>query len=109
MVSVGLIGGSSGDGRSAGYYTASVAKGRDAYYTGNGEADGECFGARRVAARARGKIDADAFHKVVMEAVDPGSGEALRRMARDHPVHGVDMTFSAPKSVSLMFHGFRRA
>lgn len=103
MVSVGLIGGSSGDGRSAGYYTSSVAKGRDDYYTGKGEADGEWFGAGARALGLEGTVDADAFHRVVMEAVDPGSGEALRRVARDHAVHGVDMTFSAPKSVSLMF------
>ena len=103
MVSVGLIGGTSGDGRSAGYYTSSVAKGRDDYYTGKGEADGEWFGAGAKALGLEGTVDADAFHKVVMEAVDPGSGEVLRRVARDHAVHGVDMTFSAPKSVSLMF------
>jgi len=41
MLSVGVIGGSGGDGRSAGYYTASVARGRDDYYTGKGEAPGE--------------------------------------------------------------------
>jgi len=103
MVSVGLIGGSSGDGRSAGYYTSSVAKGRDDVYTGKGEADGEWFGAGAKALGLEGTIDADAFHKVVMEAKNPGSGEELRRRVRDHPVHGVDMTFSAPKSVSLMF------
>jgi len=39
------IGGSGGDGRSAGYYTASVAKGRDDYYTGKREAPGQWFGA----------------------------------------------------------------
>ena len=31
------------------------------------------------------------------------SGQRLRRQARDRPVHGVDMTFSAPKSVSLVY------
>ena len=34
MLSIGVIGGWGGDGRSAGYYTASVARGRDDYYTG---------------------------------------------------------------------------
>ena len=97
MLSIGVIGGWGGDGRSAGYYTASVARGRDDYYTGKGEAPGEWFGAGAQTLGLAGEIDADEFHKVVMEAVDPTSGEQLRRLARDHPVHGVDMTFSAPR------------
>jgi len=103
MLSVGVIGGSGGDGRSAGYYTASVARGRDDYYTGKGEAPGEWFGAGSEALGLAGEIDATQFQKVVMGAVDPVSGERLRRRARDRPVHGVDMTFSAPKSVSLVY------
>jgi conjugative relaxase-like TrwC/TraI family protein len=103
MLSIGVIGGWGGDGRSAGYYTASVARGRDDYYTGKGEAPGEWFGTGAQALGLAGEIDADQFHKVVMEAVDPVSGEQLRRPARDHPVHGVDMTFSAPKSASLVY------
>ena len=80
-----------------------MAKGRDDYYTGKGEADGQWFGEGAKALGLEGTVDADTFHKVVMEAVDPGSGDALRRVARDHPVHGIDVTFSAPKSVSLVF------
>ena len=98
-----MSGGSGGDGRSAGYYTASVAKGRDDYYTGKGEAPGEWFGAGSEALGLAGEIDADQFQTVVMGAVDPVSGQRLRRRARDRPVHGVDMTFSAPKSVSLVY------
>ncbi len=48
VLSIGVIGGRAGDGRSAGYYTSSVAKGRDDYYTGKGEAPGEWFGAGSV-------------------------------------------------------------
>jgi conjugative relaxase-like TrwC/TraI family protein len=103
MVSIGVIGGAVGGARSASYYTSSVAKGRDDYYTGKGEAPGEWFGAGAQALGLAGEIDAGQFHKVVMEAVDPVSGEQLRRPARDRPVHGVDMTFSAPKSVSLVY------
>jgi len=82
MVSVGVIGGSGGDGRSAGYYTSSVAKGRDDYYTGRGEAPGEWFGAGAWALGLEGEVDADEFRKVVMEATDPVSGERLRRPAQ---------------------------
>jgi conjugative relaxase-like TrwC/TraI family protein len=103
MVSVGVIGGSGGDGRSAGYYTSSVAKGRDDYYTGRGEAPGEWFGAGAWALGLEGEVDADEFRKVVMEATDPVSGERLRRPACEHPVHGVDMPISAPKSASLIY------
>jgi len=35
--------------------------------------------------------------------LDEGEASRLRRRARDRPVHGVDMTFSAPKSVSLVY------
>jgi len=103
VLSIGVIGGRAGDGRSAGYYTSSVAKGRDDYYTGKGEAPGEWFGEGAEALGLVGEVDGAAFRAVVMEAVAPGAGEPLRRLARDRPVYGFDMTFSAPKSVSLLF------
>ena len=104
MLTVGKIGGSDADGRTAGYYTASVASGRDDYYTGKGEAPGEWFGEGAARLGLEGEIDAEEFRRVVMEGVDPRSKEVLREPVGDKPVRGLDMTFSAPKSVSLLFH-----
>ena len=104
MLTVGKIGGSDADGRTAGYYTASVASGRDDYYTGKGEAPGEWFGEGAARLGLEGQIDAEEFRRVVMEGVDPRSKEVLREPVGDKPVRGLDMTFSAPKSVSLLFH-----
>lgn len=102
MLTIGKIGGADADGRSAGYYTASVAKGRDEYYTGKGEAPGEWFGADSGALGLVGEVDADHFQAVVMDAKAP-SGEVLRSLVGDKPVRGFDLTFSAPKSASLLF------
>jgi len=104
LLSLGKIGGGDGDGRSAGYYTASVAKGRDDYYTGKGEAPGEWFGQGAAALGLEGMVEPGDFQQIVMEAIDPRSGRVLRKLVRDKPVQGMDMTFSAPKSASLLFH-----
>jgi hypothetical protein len=61
VLTIGKIGGADADGRSAGYYTASVAKGRDDYYTGRGEAPGEWFGAACGALGLVGEVDAEDF------------------------------------------------
>jgi len=103
VLSLGKIGGADGDARSAGYYTASVAKGRDDYYSGAGEAPGRWFGAGAAGLGLAGEVNPSDFQRVVMGAVDPRSGEPLRRLVRAKPVCGMDLTFSAPKSVSLVF------
>jgi len=104
VLTLGKIGGGGGDGRSAGYYTASVAKGRDDYYSGAGEAPGQWFGAGAAAIGLVGEVDPADFQQVVMAAVNPRSAEPLRKLVRDKPVCGMDLTFSAPKSASLLFH-----
>jgi len=80
-----------------------VARGRDDYYTGTGEAPGEWFGAGAGVLGLVGEVEADDFQAIVMDATDPRSGERLRRQVGDRPVQGMDMTFSAPKSASLLF------
>jgi len=103
VLTIGKIGGADADGRTVGYYTASVARGRDDYYTGKGEAAGQWFGAGAGALGLVGEVDADDFRQVVMDAVDPRTGSVLRPLVGDRPVRGFDMTFSAPKSASLLF------
>jgi len=63
LLSLGKIGGGDGDGRSAGYYTASVAKGRDDYYTGKGEAPGEWFGQGAAALGLEGMVEPGDFQR----------------------------------------------
>jgi len=65
--------------------------------------EGQWFGAGAEVLGLAGEVDPDDFQAVVMDATDPRSGERLRRQVGDRPVQGMDMTFSAPKSASLLF------
>lgn len=90
MLTIGKIGGGDADGRTVGYYTASVARGRDDYYSGRGEAPGEWFGAGAAALGLDGEVDGEVFRAVVMDAQDPRSGVVLRRLVGERPVRGFD-------------------
>ena len=84
------------------YYLDTVAKGAEEYYTGAKEAPGEWHGAAAIRLGLHGEVDADALGAVLAHD-HPGTGEHLTR-GRSHPdVAGFDATFSAPKSVSLVF------
>ena len=84
------------------YYLDTVAKGAEEYYTGAKEAPGEWHGAASIRLGLHGEVDADALGAVLAHD-HPGTGEHLTR-GRSHPqVAGFDATFSAPKSVSLLF------
>jgi conjugative relaxase-like TrwC/TraI family protein len=85
------------------------SRGRGDYYVG-GEAEGETgrWRGSREALRALGlgpggRVERDAL-VALMEGRDPRSGVAIRRVGGDGSrVAGVDMTFSAPKSVSALW------
>ncbi len=84
------------------YYLDTVAKGAEEYYTGAKEAPGEWHGAASVRLGLSGEVDADKLGAVLAHE-HPRTGETLTR-SRSHPqVAGFDATFSAPKSVSLLF------
>ena len=84
------------------YYLDTVAKGAEEYYTGAKEAPGEWHGAASIRLGLHGEVDADALGAILAHD-HPGTGEHLTR-GRSHPeVAGFDATFSAPKSVSLVF------
>ncbi len=89
MLSIGLIGEGHG---SPGYYVAQVADGREDYYTGHGEATGHWLGTGAAGAGLAGAVDSDAF----LALLEP-RGRANQRVV------GFDLTFSAPKSVSVLF------
>jgi conjugative relaxase-like TrwC/TraI family protein len=79
---------------------ASVASGVDDYYIGGPEAAGEWLGGLTGAVGLRGSVDGDALVHV-LAGRSPADGEPLTR--RPTQVPGFDVTFSAPKSVSVLF------
>ena len=95
MLGIGALGASS-----AAYYLDTVASGREDYYLGVGEAPGVWLGAHAATLGLDGTVEPAALH-AVLEGVDPGGGVRLDR-ARANRAPGFDLTFSAPKSVSIM-------
>ncbi|MEH6808146.1 MAG: MobF family relaxase [Hyphomonas oceanitis] len=78
---------------------------QDEYYTGTGEADAEADGewdgrgAERLA--LEGPVSKTDF-EAALNGIDPKTGERLTQIGKSH-APGWDMTFSAPKSVSVMW------
>ncbi|MFN8204561.1 MAG: relaxase domain-containing protein, partial [Solirubrobacteraceae bacterium] len=97
MLSIGKL----TDAGSAGYYEHAVASGREDYYSGRGEAAGEWTGDGAAALGLAGEVPAGALERLLAEGADPVSGEPLRATAGS--VVGFDLTFSAPKSVSMLY------
>lgn len=88
-----------------GYYEGQVAKGRDDYYSGRGEAPGEWTGRGAGLLGLEGLVVAEQFH-ALLAGVDPSDPELerpLRATRGAAKVVGFDLTFSAPKSVSVLF------
>ncbi|MGH9014879.1 MAG: MobF family relaxase [Acidimicrobiia bacterium] len=95
-MSIGVL----GEGRGE-YYIASVGHGVEDYYAGVGEAPGKWLGSACGSLGLAGRVEDDAF-RAVLDGSDPRNGERLGR-ARNRRVPGYDLTFRAPKSVSLLF------
>lgn len=79
------------------YYLA-VAAGVEDYYLGKGEAPGGWLGSASAELGLEAEVDAEDL-RAVLSLRDPRSGDPLNR-AR---VPGFDLTFRAPKSVSLLY------
>jgi conjugative relaxase-like TrwC/TraI family protein len=84
------------------YYERQVAQGRDDYYTGRGESPGRWAGRAGEVLGLSGVVDEEGF-MALMEGRHPGTGERLRRVGGRSKVAAFDLTFSAPKSVSVLF------
>jgi conjugative relaxase-like TrwC/TraI family protein len=85
------------------YYEQQVAGGGDDYYSGRGEAPGEWVGSGAEALGLSGQVTAKQF-AALMAGCDPRDASARLRSAEQHPkVAAFDLTFSAPKSVSVLF------
>jgi len=77
------------------YYLDQVARGREDYYAGEGEETGRWVGAGAPLLEWGGDVDGDDFTSLL-------SGAGLRR-PRANGVAGFDLTFRAPKSVSVLW------
>src|SRR5271156_3592154 len=84
------------------YLISSVALSIDEYYAGVGESPGVWAGRWADALGLSGVVEADELRALV-EGRDPGTGEQLLAGARERTVRAFDLTFSAPKSVSLLW------
>jgi conjugative relaxase-like TrwC/TraI family protein len=86
------------------YYEAQVAAGAEDYYAGRGESPGQWrgAGAGRLGLSLGGRVERKQF-MALMQGRDPRTGGVLREMGKRSTVAGLDLTFSAPKSVSVLF------
>ncbi|MGZ4343388.1 MAG: MobF family relaxase [Solirubrobacteraceae bacterium] len=84
------------------YYERQVAQGRDDYYSGRGASPGRWTGGGTETLGVGGRVDDDGF-MALMDGRDPGTGERLKRFGGRSKVAAFDLTFSAPKSVSVLF------
>ena len=84
------------------YYEQQVAQGADDYYSGRREVPGEWQGAGARALGLSGRVEEGQFNALVagMDPRDPSV--RLRWSVRDPEVAALDLTFSAPKSVSVL-------
>jgi conjugative relaxase-like TrwC/TraI family protein len=89
------------------YYTDTVARGIDDYYSGRGEAPGRWIGRGAVAEDLVGEVAAEDVARLFTTGVHPRSGHSLgggyQVRGDADKVLGWDLTFSAPKSVSLIW------
>jgi conjugative relaxase-like TrwC/TraI family protein len=100
MLSIGKLG--KGQER---YYLDKVAEGAEDYYAGEGEDPGEWIGDAAKRLGLEGEIEA-AQLEAMLTGRNPVDGEPLlgmRGVPANGSVPGFDLTFSAPKSVSLLW------
>ncbi len=83
------------------YYLSVVAAGAEDYYLARGEAPGRWLGRGLEAVGLDGRVEAEQLRRV-LAGDHPATGERLaKHPARKNP--GFDLTFRAPKSVSLVW------
>jgi conjugative relaxase-like TrwC/TraI family protein len=97
MLSIGKL----GKGQE-GYYLSKVAEGAEDYYSGEGEEAGQWLGDAAAELGLSGEVEPDQL-VAMLTGMNPATGEPLGLIAVHGrgPVPGFDLTFSAPKSVSL--------
>ena len=83
------------------YYLGELTPDRDGPVLAAGESPGRWSGAGAEALGMSGAVDAPGFGEV-LDGRHPGTGRDLRARSTTRGVSGYDLTFCAPKSVSLL-------
>lgn len=96
MLTVGKI----TEGRRA-YFDDQVARSAEEYYSGRGEADATWMGGGATEFDLEGKVGKDAFNDI-LDGKNPETHAALSSSYSRRKILAFDLTFSAPKSVSVM-------
>ena len=101
MLSIGKLGASGGQLE---YYERQVAAGAEDYYAGRGEVPGAWLGsgAAGLGLALGGRVSREGF-MALTAGRHPSDGSVLRRVTERSKVAAIDLTFSAPKSVSVLF------
>ena len=97
MLSIGRLGATGG----ADYYLDKVANSVDDYYLGRGEASGQWCGMTAEQLGLVGQVDTEALRNLLAGLSVSGDNLGARLTAGRRP--GYDLTFSAPKGVSLLW------
>ncbi len=87
------------------YYTEKVAEGAEDYYAGEGEAAGYWLGDAAEELGLNGVVDPKKL-TAMLSGKNPLTGEPLlsqQGVRGEGPVPGFDLTFSAPKSATLLW------
>jgi len=99
MLTVGKVG--SGN---AGYYEREVVAGAEDYYAGDGEAPGRWIGRADLVGAVAGSLATAVDAGLLLEAKCAPDGRQLgRTTVTERSVTAFDLTFSAPKSVSVLY------
>ena len=83
------------------YYLDQVARGIEDYYSGLGESPGRWTGSAIAHLGLSGEVGGRAL-EAILDGRDPRTGTRLTQTRKDR-VPGFDLTFSAPKSVSVLW------
>jgi len=97
VFSIGRLGVATG----ADYYLERVANSVDDYYLGHGEAPGQWIGAMSASLGLTGEVDPAALRNLLDGRAADGTDLGIVRRGNRRP--GYDLTFSAPKSISLLW------
>lgn len=101
MLSIGKLAAGPTAGR---YYVEQVADGREDYYAAesDGDAPGAWVGGGSSRLNLVDDVSAGGIGRL-LAGLDPATGALLGQPMRDGSVAGFDLTFKAPKSVSVLF------
>jgi conjugative relaxase-like TrwC/TraI family protein len=99
VLSVGKVGPGN-----AGYYESAVVRGVEDYYAGEGDAPGVWVGRADLVGAVAGSLATAVDSKLLLEARCAPDGTKLgRTTVTERSVTAFDLTFSAPKSVSVLY------